>query len=262
MGIGDNPMTGSRPPGRDCVLILGGTAEARDLAADLHHDGIEIVSSLAGRVARPRLPVGAVRIGGFGGVDGLSRWLQDNHVRAVVDATHPFAATITAHAVTACAVTDTPLLRLRREPWVARAGDHWTQVPDIGAAAVAVSGHDGRILLTTGRQDADAFAGVTGAWFLIRVVDPPTGRLPAHHAILRSRGPYHLDAERKLLQENRIDTLVTKNSGGALTRPKLDAAAELGVRVIMVERPAEPLGVTAVGDVVSAAAWVRTLTDG
>ncbi|WP_185090896.1 cobalt-precorrin-6A reductase [Gordonia oryzae] len=255
-------MAASPPPGRGCVLVLGGTAEARGLAADLHHDGIEVVSSLAGRVAQPRLPVGAVRIGGFGGVDGMSAWLHDNHVRAVVDATHPFAATITAHAVTACAATGTPLLRLRRAPWVARPGDHWTQVPDIRGAATALTGHDGRILLTTGRQDADAFAGITDAWFLIRVVDAPTGRLPAQHTIVRSRGPYHLDAERQLLQENRIDTLVTKNSGGELTYPKLDAAAQLGIRVIMVDRPTEPRGVTAVDDVVSASAWVRTLTDG
>ncbi|MGC4932290.1 cobalt-precorrin-6A reductase [Gordonia sp. DT30] len=249
-------MNAPPPPVDGSVLILGGTGEARDLASALRTADVPVISSLAGRVARPRLPEGPVRIGGFGGVAGLASWLADNTIRAVVDATHPFAATITAHAVAACAATGVPLVRLRRPAWSPRPDDDWLPVRDIAGAATAVAGHRGRVLLTTGRQDVDAFVGNSSAWFLIRVVDPPTGDLPARHEILRSRGPYDLVAEHRLLQANRIDTLVTKNSGGVLTRPKLDAARELGIRVIIVERPTEPVGLIAVDDVGAAAAWV------
>lgn len=243
------------------VLILGGTGEARALACALYSQSIPIISSLAGRVRAPRLPEGPVRVGGFGGVDGLSTWLHDNHIGAVVDATHPFASTITEHAAHACARAGKPLLRVRRQPWIAQPDDRWTHVADIHAAAAAVDTHQGRILLTTGRQDVDAFSAVSGAWFLIRVVDPPTGALPARHQILQSRGPYHFDAEYQLLQDNRIDMVITKNSGGGLTRPKLDAARELGIPVIMVDRPAEPAGITTVDDAQSAVRWVVAIRD-
>nr|EMP10587.2 cobalt-precorrin-6X reductase [Gordonia sp. NB41Y] len=239
------------------VLILGGTGEARALARSLHEGGVEVISSLAGRVADPRLPVGQVRIGGFGGIGPMRDWLRGNGIRVVVDATHPFAATITAHAVTACAAADIPLLRLRRPAWAPGPEDGWQRVPTLAEAArILGDGAPRRVLLTTGRQDVGEFAGVESAWFLIRVVDPPNAALPPHHEILRSRGPYHLEAERELLRENRIDTLVTKDSGGELTRPKLDAARELGVQVIMVDRPAEPAGLRTVDAVTDAHTWV------
>lgn len=238
------------------VLILGGTAEARALAQrlDSRHD---VISSLAGRVSRPRLPAGRVRIGGFGGVDGMRQWLADNGIRAVVDATHPFATTITDNAVRACASVGIPLLRLRRPEWTAGPGDEWRIVPTVSHAAAAIPADSRRVLLTTGRQDAGAFADVTSAWFLIRVVDPPTGPLPPHHEILRARGPYHLDAERDLLRRYRIDTLVTKNSGGELTRPKLDAARSSGVRVVMVARPPEPSHTAVTADIGDAVVWIQ-----
>lgn len=245
-------MTATAP-----VLILGGTAEARALAETLTGDAIPVISSLAGRVRNPRLPVGEVRVGGFGGADGLADWLRDHGIRAVVDATHPFAAQITANAHAACARTGVPLVRLARPAWRPGVDDRWTCVPDIGAAATAVAERGGRVFLTTGRQDAHAFAEITDAWFLIRVVDPPTGPLPPHHEILSSRGPYDLAGERALLADHRIDVLVTKNSGGELTRAKLTAAAEAGIDVVMVQRPAEPDGLTSVDSVAAAADRVR-----
>lgn len=238
------------------VLILGGTAEARSLAKALVAEDVPVISSLAGRVQNPRLPVGETRIGGFGGVDGLANWLRLNEIRAVVDATHPFAARITANAAHACECAAVPLLRLARPAWSPGPGDHWTPVRDIGAAADAVAARGGRVFLTTGRQDVGAFAGIDDAWFLIRVVDPPDGPLPPRHALLRSRGPYGLDDERELLATHDISLLVTKNSGGELTRAKLTAAAEAGIGVVMVARPAEPDGLATADSVADAAAWV------
>ncbi|GAB90954.1 cobalt-precorrin-6A reductase [Gordonia rhizosphera] len=242
------------------ILLLGGTGEARDLAARLVADGVPVISSLAGRVARPRLPAGEVRIGGFGGTDGLREWIREHDVAAVIDATHPFAATITEHAARAAAELGTPLLRLRRPQWAPGPGDRWEMVADMGAAAEAVRERGGRVFLTTGRQDVGVFADIADAWFLIRVVDPPTADLPPHHRLLASRGPYDLAGERTLLREHRIDALVTKNSGGELTRAKLVAAAELGVDVVMVQRPAEPAVGETVDSVDDAVAWLTRHT--
>ncbi|GAA1463762.1 cobalt-precorrin-6A reductase [Williamsia maris] len=229
--------------GRGPVLILGGTAEARALAAELDDRDVPYISSLAGRVQQPRLPVGEVRIGGFGGPTALRAWIVDHDCRAVIDVTHPFAQQISRNAADATTPLDVPLIAFRRPEWVPTAADRWTIVDDITAAAAAVSGHGRRILLTTGRQDVTAFAGDDSALYLIRVVDPPTGDLPPHHRIIRSRGPYDLDSELTLLRDNDIDTLVTKNSGGEHTRAKLVAARELGVAVVMVARPPSPVGV-------------------
>lgn len=236
------------------ILLLGGTAEARALAARLHPD-VEVISSLAGRVPDPALPVGEVRIGGFGGVDGLCRWLTEMPVDAVVDATHPFAATITAHAADACARLALPHLVLARPAWPP--GDALVVGSDRRAAETVTAEGFQRVFLTTGRSGAAAFRDVD-AWFLIRAVTAPEpAALPPRHELLLSRGPYHLDGERELLRSRRIDALVTKNSGGDMTRAKLDAADELGVAVVMVDRPALPVGVRTVGTVDEAVAWVR-----
>ena len=238
------------------VLLLGGTSEARALAKSLH-PLVDIVSSLAGRVPDPALPVGPVRIGGFGGVDGLKRWLHDERIDAVVDATHPFAATMTAHAAEACTELRIPHLVLARPAWAP--GDAIVVASDIEAAdTVARQGYS-RIFLTTGRSGVNAFAH-SDAWFLIRAVTAPDpAALPRRHRLLLSRGPYRYDDELSLLREHRIDALVTKNSGGAMTRAKLDAAAAQGIPVVMVARPALPAGVTAVGTVDEAADWVARL---
>ncbi|WP_132994290.1 cobalt-precorrin-6A reductase [Gordonia zhaorongruii] len=241
------------------VLILGGTAEARAAAAALVDAGLEVISSLAGRVSAPRLPVGDVRVGGFGGPDGLRQFLQDNAIQVALDATHPFAARITGNAVSASAEAEVPYLRLARPAWSAEPGDRWTRVPDIDAAAAAVADRGGRVLLTTGRQDVAAFAGVTGAWFLVRVVETPDSELPSRHEMLRSRGPYSLDGELSLIDRHGIDLVVTKNSGGALTSAKLAAAAKRGLEVIMVDRPAEPAGIDRAATVEDAVQRVRSL---
>jgi precorrin-6A/cobalt-precorrin-6A reductase len=222
------------------ILILGGTAEARELAARLDGDGVAVISSLAGRVANPRLPAGEVRIGGFGGPDGLAHWLADHEVDAVVDATHPFAERISANAAQAAPAAGVPLLRLERPGWSERPGDRWTWVPDLDRAAAAVPGLGRRVLLTTGRQGLAAFAGVEEAWFLVRCVDPPDPPLPPRHELLLDRGPYTLEGERELVERQAIDLVVTKDSGGELTVAKLDVARERGLPAIVVRRPPRP----------------------
>ena len=235
------------------VLLLGGTAEARQLAAVLH-PGVDVISSLAGRVPDPALPVGAVRIGGFGGVGGLVAWLRVNAVDAVVDATHPYAVGITGNAAAACARLGLPHLVLSRPAW--EPGDAAVVASDLAAAEYVAQQGFSRVFVTTGRSGTAAFAG-SHAWFLIRAVTPPDpSALPPHHQVVLSRGPYHYDGEYALLREHDIDALVTKNSGGAMTRPKLDAAAALGVAVVMIDRPPLPAGVAAVRTVADAAAWV------
>ncbi|WP_328357285.1 cobalt-precorrin-6A reductase [Mycobacterium sp. NBC_00419] len=239
------------------ILLLGGTGEARALAARLHPD-TEIVSSLAGRVPDPALPVGPVRIGGFGGVDGLVQWLRDNGIGAVVDATHPFAATMTAHAAQACDDLTLPYVVLARPAWDP---DGAIVVSSDSEAADVVAGQGySRVFLTTGRSGVAPFVD-SAAWFLIRVVTAPDPEvLPARHRVLLSRGPYAYDGECTLLRDNGIDVLVTKNSGGELTRAKLHAAHDLGVPVVMIERPPLPAGVWTIGTVDEAVDWVRRLS--
>jgi precorrin-6A/cobalt-precorrin-6A reductase len=237
------------------VLLLGGTSEARALAARLHPD-VDVISSLAGRVPDPALPVGEVRIGGFGGVDGMRRWMVERAVDAVIDATHPYAATITEHAAEVCAALRVPHLVLARPAWPS--GDAIVVRSDVEAAKSIAAERYSRVFLTTGRSGIAAFVDLD-AWFLIRAVTPPDEQaLPRHHHLLLSRGPYHYDDELALLRKYDIDALVTKNSGGAMTRPKLDAAAALGVPVVMVDRPAVPAGVDTVSTVDDAVAWVRS----
>lgn len=238
------------------VLLLGGTSEARALA-DRLHPRVSIVSSLAGRVPDPALPIGPVRVGGFGGAEGLRKWLLDNDINAVVDATHPFAAAITATAAGVCADLDVPHVVLHRPPWES---GHAIGVAGNEQAAEAVAGQGfSRVFLTTGRSGTTVFR-ASRAWFLIRVVTAPDAvNLPQNHQLILSRGPYRYDSEAALLRDHGIDVLVTKNSGGALTRAKVDAAIDLGVPVVMIERPPLPNAVTAVDSVEAAADWVLGL---
>jgi len=234
------------------VLLLGGTAEARALAERLHPK-VDIISSLAGRVPDPALPVGPVRIGGFGGADGLRDWLVDNDITAVIDATHPFAATITANAAAACAELDLPHLVLSRPPWDPAGAT--VVARDTEAAEVVADKGYSRVFLTTGRSGVAAFSG-SDAWFLIRVVTAPDAAvLPANHEVLLSRGPYRYEDECELLRSRGIEVLVTKNSGGAMTRAKLDAASSLGADVLMIQRPALPDGVAVVSSLQDAVVW-------
>jgi precorrin-6A/cobalt-precorrin-6A reductase len=238
------------------VLILGGTAEARALAAALAAQGLEVTSSLAGRVANPALPAGAVRIGGFGGADGLAQYLRDNGFGAVVDATHPFAARMTDNAVAACEAVGVPLLRLARPGWA----DHpdasgWRWVDGFDSAATVAGELGNRIFLTTGRTTLVHFRSLPAGFVLVRLVDAPDEHFPAAWQAIRSRGPYTVDGERALLAEFGIDLLVTKDSGGALTAPKLVAARAENVPIVIVRRPATPAGVEQVSSVEEAARW-------
>ncbi len=237
------------------VLVLGGTSEARALAAALH-PGVDVLTSLAGAVRRPVLPAGRVRVGGFGGVQGLTDFLVAQRISVVVDATHPFAARISVNAAEACTRAGVPLLGLRRPPWRPEIGDCWIDVPDLAAAAEQAAGF-GRVFLTTGRGGLDAFASLD-VFCLIRVVDPPDGPLPPAHEVICARGPYTPAGELDLLRRHRIEAIVSKNSGGDIVRAKLDAARQLGLPVIMVRRPSRPVGVEETPDVAAAAAWVRT----
>jgi precorrin-6A/cobalt-precorrin-6A reductase len=238
------------------ILVLGGTAEARELATALDEAGIAVTSSLAGRVSNPKLPAGGVRSGGFGGPAALADWLRGNDVIATVDATHPFAERISASVAQACPATGVPLLRLERPNWSERQGDDWRRVPDLRAAAALITPLGKRVLLTPGRQGLAAFAEVDQAWFLVRCVEPPAPPLPPRHMLLLDRGPYTLEGELRLIDRHQIDLVVTKDSGGSHTEAKLDAARERALPVIMVDRPPRP-DVDSVATVAEALAWAR-----
>ncbi len=232
------------------VLVLGGTGEARALAAALcERPGVTVVSSLAGRVRDPKLPVGEVRIGGFGGPEGLAAWVAAEGVDAVVDATHPFAERISDSAA---ALVGVPLIMLRRPGWAGRADWHW--VDSLADAVNALPALGQRVFLTTGRQGLTEFA-ESPLWFLVRCVDPPDCPMPERAELLLARGPYTVDGELALMRRHRIDVLVTKDSGGNLTVAKLDAAETLGIPVVVVRRPPTPdvLVVPTVADVL---AWL------
>ena len=243
------------------VLVLGGTGEARALAAALHGsasgDGVRVISTLAGRVADPRLPEGEVRVGGFGGPEGLATYIREQHVDAVVDATHPFAERMSWSAFAACAQTATPLLRLDRPPFARDPAIDWREVATLAGAATLLPAAGRRVFLTTGRQGLAAFARVSDAFFLVRCVDAPDPEaLPPEHELLLDRGPFTLAGELELIDRHALDVLVTKDSGGAMTQAKLDAARERRLPVIVVARPPRPDAET-VQTVEQALAWLR-----
>lgn len=248
----------SNPQPTPAVLILGGTTEGYALAEALaERADLRVISSLAGRTDQPRLPPGEHRIGGFGGVPGLIDYLRTQRLDAVIDATHPFASAMGWNAAAACEALGLPLLRLERPAWQPQPGDDWWQVDD-WPGAVAALRHSGarRVLLAVGRQELAPFADLDAIHFLIRAVSPPRP-LPAFQdaRLLLARGPFSLGDERALLRDERIDTLVCKNSGGEATAAKLAAARELGVRVIMRRRPQRPPSPRAT-DVSAALAWL------
>jgi precorrin-6A/cobalt-precorrin-6A reductase len=224
------------------LLILGGTSDAYDLAQALaDRPGLRVISSLAGRTTAPRRPAGQLRSGGFGGALGLAAYMKDNHIDAVVDATHPFASRMGWNAAQGCAMAGVPLLRLERPAWVAGPGDRWDEVDDWDQAVALVAARSRRVLLAVGRQeDLAPFAGLDQVWFLIRSVEAPAPMPPfAQAELLLARGPFAHDDERRLLASRNIDTILCKNSGGP-TDAKLAAARELGIKVVMKRRPPRP----------------------
>lgn len=223
------------------ILVLGGTTEATRLVAALARAGLPATLSYAGRVQRPKPQPVPVRVGGFGGVDGLAEWLRDNHITHLIDATHPFAAQISHNAVAAAQITGTPLLALTRPPWVAQPGDQWQHVPDIPAAVAALSGPPRRIMLALGRMHLAQFAAQPQHHYLLRLVDAPDTPppLPDHHVIL-DRGPFDAAGDTALMRRHRIELVVSKNAGGSGAAAKLQAARALGLPVVMIDRPALP----------------------
>ena len=235
------------------ILILGGTSDAARLARAL--DGMDVVSSLAGRTeGLPSLP-GEIRVGGFGGAEGLEAYLRTAGIGRVIDATHPFAARISAHAATACERAGIPLLRLERPLWEKQPGDRWIEVESMAEAAERLPHLGKRAFLTVGIGEVAAFAAIPDVWFLVRLIADQA--LPLKdHAVVTGKGPFDAQAERRLMQAHAIEVVVTKASGGPATYGKIQAARELGLPVLMVKRPPKPVG-TVVGSVEAAVAWAR-----
>ena len=243
------------------VLVLGGTTEARELYGLLEQAAacFDVTVSLAGVTRAPVLPRLAVRIGGFGGVDGLYDWLLAHRIDAVIDATHPFAVRMSANAVQACARAGVALLRVERPGWTPVEGDCWTHVADMQAAARALGATPRRVLLTVGRKDLLPFHHAGRHDWLLRSVDrPDASLLPPGCRVLLARGPFDEAEEEALLRHERIDVIVTKNSGGTATYAKLAAARGLGLPVIMVDRPPVPAAPTVAG-ARGAMAWLERL---
>ena len=240
------------------VLILGGTGEAAQLAVQAALlQGVEVITSLAGRTRHPVTPAGRVRIGGFGGEAGLGDYMRDQRIDLLIDATHPFAAHISFHAAIAAHACGLPYLLLVRPPWEPVEGDCWITVESIAAAVSVLPSVAQRVFLTTGRQDLAAFAPLKDLWFLMRMIDPPTPDTPVPQGtLLLERGPFTLVDERALLHTYAIGAMVSKNSGGEATYAKIIAAREVGLPVVMVQRPPAPAG-EQVADVGNALVWLQ-----
>jgi precorrin-6A/cobalt-precorrin-6A reductase len=228
------------------ILILGGTTEASALARLIAaHGRFDATLSLAGRTASPAAQALPMRVGGFGGVDGLARWMEREAIAAVVDATHPYAVRISANAVAACTRLQVPLASILRAAWTKRDGDRWTQVGSAEAAAglLARQAQAHRVFLSLGRLELGAFAHAPQHDYLARLIDPPSGiTLPPRIRLISARGPFDKPAEARLLQAERIELIVSKNSGGAATYAKIEAARQAGVPVILIARPDKPHG--------------------
>jgi precorrin-6A/cobalt-precorrin-6A reductase len=244
------------------VLILGGTGDAVKLAAKLATiPEIEVISSLAGRTKKPSALVGQVRIGGFGGAEGLAHYLQENSIDVLIDATHPCAGQITINGAIASQSINIPHLMLVRPQWEKVTGDNWIEVESVAAAARAIPESVNRVFITSGRQQLEPFLQRSQIqpeiWYLMRSIDPPEIELP-NSKVLLDRGPFSLEQERQLLRNYHIEVIVSKNSGGNATYAKIVAARELEIPIIMVQRPAMPIGekVTSIEEVI---AWLNQL---
>jgi len=258
---------GRSPDAVPRILLLGGTGEAAELASQLaSRNDLEFISSLAGRVSHPKYPIGAVRVGGFGGIEGLISYLIMESISVVIDATHPFAVGISRNSEVACARLGLPLIALVRPAWQKQKDDLWHEVTTYADAAEFVNRKKGRVFLSIGRQEVGSFAACNDAWFLIRAIEAPAGQLPQHHEILLQRGPFDLKEESQLLRDYSIDHIVSKNSGGSGTYTKIEAARLLGIPVVMVARPTKhtALAVETVDQVVSelTALLTRIVQDG
>jgi precorrin-6A/cobalt-precorrin-6A reductase len=240
------------------VLILGGTTEASDLVHLLADDRrFEVTLSLAGRTSNPRLHPVQTRIGGFGGIDGLAAWLEQEAAEAVIDATHPYADQISANVVTACGRLAIPLATIMRPAWRCQPGDTWLTVASAEAAADALGPRARRVFLSLGRLELGAFVRSPHHHYIARTIEPPIDiALPPDIQLIFDRGPFDLSAETALLQHEKADILVSKNSGGAATVAKIEAARKLGIPVVMIDRPNKSHG-HVVENAVGAVKWLE-----
>lgn len=222
------------------ALILGGTADANQLAAALAHAGLDAIYSYGGRTRVPASQPLPTRSGGFGGVAGLADWIRQERITHVIDATHPFAAEMSRNAIAACAETGTPLIALERAPWTRTPKDTWIEVDDIASAVAALPENGARVFLAIGRQHIAPFAARPQHTYTLRFVDAPEGVLPFDADVIVSRGPFTLDGELEIMRTRRIECIVARNSGGEGARAKIDAARALGLPVIMLSRPQLP----------------------
>jgi precorrin-6A/cobalt-precorrin-6A reductase len=239
------------------VLILGGTTEASELAQLLAGDSrFEATLSLAGRTSAPKRQPIAIRVGGFGGIDGLARLLREQKIAAMIDATHPYADQMSAHAVAACARVGIPLASLMRPAWTPQPGDAWQNAESTTAAVGMLGSTPRRVFLSLGRQDVHRFTAAPQHHYVARVIElPRQTAMPPNLVLLRQRGPFDRDAEERLLRDHKIDAVVSKNSGGSATYPKIEAARALGLPVIMIARPDKPVG-HVVASAEAAVAWL------
>ena len=223
------------------VLILGGTGEARELArrsVELFADDAEIISSQAGVTQDPEEVAGRVISGGFGGIQGLTGFIKREQVRVVIDATHPFAETISDNAYIACTGTSALRMMLVRPSWKLPPGGRWVEVEDLTSAAEDLSKFASKALITTGRRGLDAFSHLDDIRFFVRMIEAPDAPLPLkNHQLILARPPFALEAERALLEDHQIDVLVSKHSGGAASMTKITAALDAGIPIILLRRP-------------------------
>ncbi len=243
------------------LLILGGTAEARKLAGmvvDSLAGEVETVTSLVEHLGPMAELPGRVRTGGFEDIQALVDYLRQESFHMVIDATHPFAEAISANAYAACLRAEIPRLMLIRPPWRLVPGNPWVEVADMAGAAEVLPRLARRAFLTIGLEDIKVFSGLTEIWFLVRLVRPPEIPLPlADYDLITGHPPLNLAAERQLLAEHRIDTLVCRQSGGKATEAKITAAGVEGIRIVLIQRPnLEPGEITETAE--EALHWLRS----
>ncbi|WP_298256485.1 cobalt-precorrin-6A reductase [uncultured Litoreibacter sp.] len=243
------------------ILLLAGTSEARDLSRALVSQGHDVVASLAGATRAPRKLGCETRVGGFGGAQGFRQWMTKYPVDMVVDATHPFATRITERSARICHELTVPYLQVRREEWSATDSDEWVFV-DKPEAASSVIPDGSRVFLATGRQTLEQFSGLSACYLICRQIDPPDGAFPFENGEFRiGRPPFSVEDEVRLFTELKIDWLVVKNAGGDMSRSKLDAARQMGISVLMINRAAPPAG-PVVKDVDAALEWIDAYNKG
>lgn len=235
-----------RDPDTPHLLILGGTSEAAQLADALHYrfgSALAVTTSLAGMTRTPRSLPGSVRVGGFGGADGLATWLRAHHVEFVIDATHPFASQMSANVRQACDAVSVPRLLFVRAPWTEKDGDNWRCVSNLNAAAALLPDIAKRVFLSIGAARLDLFSGLRNVHLVVRMIDPPEKSLPlVDYSVVLARGPFDEASERKLLRDERVEAVVSRNSGGVATVAKIRAARASGLPVVMITPPVRETG--------------------